>query len=340
MPDASPSTLRMAPDLHESQVTPEHLYLNRRNFIRAGVAAGSVLATGLLYRYLNPPPPEETAVAEVETPVKRSEFSTEESSNSYKEITNYNNFYEFSTSKGAVAREAATFITDPWSIDVGGLVGKPRVFGLEELLKFEQEERIYRFRCVEGWSMVIPWIGFPVKKLLDAVEPASNAKYVSFQTFFPGENPTTEGMNLPPGDAGMPNNFFAGIEFPYVEGLRLDEAMHPLTILATGLYGRQMPSQNGAPVRLVVPWKYGFKSIKSIVRITLTEDQPPTTWNIAAPREYGFYSNVNPEVDHPRWSQATERRIGEFTPRKTLMFNGYEEEVADLYKGMDLRKFY
>lgn len=326
--------------MHNEEPTPEHLYLNRRNFIRAGVAAGSVIATGLAYRFLNPPPPKEAPAEEVKNVIKRSEYSVSESPNSYKEITNYNNFYEFSTDKSAVAREVETFMSDPWSIDVGGLVNKPKVFGMEELLKFEQEERIYRFRCVEGWSMVIPWIGFPLKKLLDAVEPNSKARYVAFQTFFPGKNPTTEGMNLPVGDAGMPDNLFAGIDFPYVEGLRLDEAMHPLTILATGLYGRQMPAQNGAPVRLVVPWKYGFKSIKSIVKITLTEDEPPTTWNIAAPDEYGFYSNVNPDVRHPRWSQATERRIGELTPRKTLMFNGYAEEVAGLYSGMDLKKYF
>lgn len=328
----------MSKKLTENDVTPEHLFLNRRNFIRAGVAAGSVIATGAVYRYFNPPPPKEAPVEEVKNVIQKSEYSVSETPNSYKEITNYNNFYEFTTSKGAVAREAASFVTDPWSIDVGGLVNKPKVFGLDELLKFEQEERIYRFRCVEGWSMVIPWIGFPLKRLLDAVEPGSSAKYVAFQTFFPGRNPATEGMKLPAGDAGMPENFFAGIDFPYVEGLRLDEALHPLTILATGLYGKQMPNQNGAPIRLVVPWKYGFKSIKSIVRITLTEEEPPTTWNIAASNEYGFYSNVNPLVDHPRWSQATERRIGELTPRKTLMFNGYEEEVADLYRGMDLKK--
>lgn len=219
---------------------------------------------------------------------------------------------------------------------VDGLVGKPRQFGIEELLKFDLEERVYRFRCVEGWSMVIPWIGFPIKALLEKVSPLSKAKYAAFQTFYPGSNPP--GLELPRGNNGMQSSLFAGIPLPYVEGLRLDEAMHPLAILATGLYGKELPNQNGAPIRLVVPWKYGFKSIKSIVRITLTEKQPPTTWNLAIPNEYGFYSNVNPEVSHPRWSQASERRIGELGRRETLMFNGYEKEVGELYKGMDLRK--
>ena len=234
-------------------------------------------------------------------------------------------------------RSAENFVTRPWTIEVGGLVEKPKTFGIEELLKFEQEERIYRFRCVEGWSMVIPWVGFPLKKILDAVEPLGNAKYVAFQTFYEGANPQ---INLPEGRNAMQSAFSAGIDLPYVEGLRLDEAMHPLTILATGLYGKLMPNQNGAPVRLVVPWKYGFKSIKSIVKIELTDVVPPTTWNIAAPKEYGFYSNVNPKIPHPRWSQATEQRIGELTRRETLLFNGYADEVAKLYEGMDLRKFF
>jgi sulfoxide reductase catalytic subunit YedY len=205
-------------------------------------------------------------------------------------------------------------------------VQKPQTFGIEDLLKLEQEERIYRLRCVEGWSMVIPWIGFPLKTLLDKVQPLGKAKYVAFETYY---SPTQ-----------MQSGIFAGIPLPYVEGLRLDEALHTLTILATGLYGKTLPNQNGAPIRLIVPWKYGFKSIKSIVKITLTESEPPTTWNIAAPREYGFYSNVNPTVDHPRWSQATERRIGELGRRKTLMFNGYRDEVASLYDGMDLKKYF
>ena len=326
--------------IKSSDITPESVYLNRRNFIRAGTLAGTTLATAGLYRYFNPPPPKEMITAEINNIVKPENFKIDETPNSFEDITNYNNYYEFSTSKTAVARKAQDFITSPWTVEIGGLVRKPKVFGIEELLNFEQEERIYRFRCVEGWSMVIPWIGFPLKKLLDAVEPTGAAKYVAFQTFYDGANPTGEGVNLPAGANGMQSSLFAGIELPYVEGLRLDEANHPLTILATGLYGKQMPNQNGAPVRLVVPWKYGFKSIKSIVKITLTESEPPTTWNIAAPGEYGFYSNVNPNVDHPRWSQATERRISELVQRKTLMFNGYADEVASLYNRMDLKKFF
>ena len=225
-----------------------------------------------------------------------------------------------------MAAKARDLITRPWSVDIGGLVHKPHTFDIDELLQLDQEERVYRFRCVEAWSMVIPWIGFPLKTLLDRVEPLGTAKYVAFETLYDRDR--------------MQSSFAAGIDFPYVEGLRLDEALHPLTILATGLYGKVLPNQNGAPVRLVVPWKYGFKSIKSIVRITLTDSEPPTTWNIAAPDEYGFYSNVNPNVDHPRWSQATERRIGEIGRRDSLLFNGYADEVAGLYTGMDLEKFF
>jgi methionine sulfoxide reductase catalytic subunit len=326
--------------IKSSEITPESIYLNRRNFIRAATLTGTTLATAGLYRFFNPPPPKEIETAEIQNISKPENFRTEDAPNSFEDITNYNNFYEFSTDKTAVARKAENFITSPWTVLIDGLVQKPKAFGIEELLKFEQEERIYRFRCVEGWSMVIPWIGFPLKKLLDAVEPLGNAKYAAFQTFYKGKNPTGENINLPESDGGMQSGIFAGIDFPYVEGLRLDEAFHPLTILATGLYGKQMPNQNGAPVRLIVPWKYGFKSIKSIVKITLTDTEPPTTWNIAAPDEYGFYSNVNPNVNHPRWSQATERRIGEIGLRKTLMFNGYENEVANLYQGMDLKKYF
>ena len=314
--------------IKSSEITPEKDYLNRRNFIKAAVLAGSTLATAGLYRFLNPPLPSETKtapIAEVQPNLDAAKTITiDDKPNTFSEITNYNNFYEFSTSKSAVASKAKDFVTRPWTIEVGGLVNKPKNFDIEELLKFEQEERIYRFRCVEGWSMVIPWVGFPLKKILDAVEPLEKAKYVAFETHYDSKQ--------------MQSSFFAGIDFPYVEGLRLDEALHPLTILATGLYGKVLPNQNGAPIRLVVPWKYGFKNIKSIVKITLTDKEPPTTWNIAASREYGFYSNVNPEVDHPRWSQATEQRIGEFKRRKTLMFNGYADVVARLYEGMDLNK--
>jgi sulfoxide reductase catalytic subunit YedY len=247
--------------------------------------------------------------------------------NTFEEITNYNNYYEFSTDKEAVAVLSKDFQTMPWTVEVKGLVNKPTTFGIEDLhSRFPSEERIYRLRCVEAWSMVIPWMGFPLKKLLDEVEPTSKAKFVRFQTLFDPER--------------MPGQNARWYSWPYVEGLRLDEAMHDLAILSTGLYGKELLPQNGAPLRLVVPWKYGFKSIKSIVRIDLVEEMPESLWMNAAPHEYGFYANVNPEVDHPRWSQASERRIGELSRRKTLMFNGYAEEVAHLYDGMDLRENY
>jgi len=316
--------IKKSSDIKPDEITPEKTYLNRRNFMRAGMLAGTTLATAGAYRFMNPPPAPETVTAQIADVETNASFVVDEKLTSFRDITNYNNYYEFSTNKEAVAAKAADFVTRPWTIQIGGLVQKPQVFDIEEILKFPQEERIYRFRCVEGWSMVIPWVGFPLKSLLDKVEPLEAAKYVAFETFY----------NL----KQMPWARFAGIKLPYVEGLRLDEAFHPLTILATGLYGKQMPNQNGAPLRLVVPWKYGFKSIKSIVKITLTDTEPPTTWNIAAPREYGFYSNVNPGVRHPRWSQATERRIGESGLRETLMFNGYAEQVASLYEGMDLKK--
>jgi sulfoxide reductase catalytic subunit YedY len=319
-----------------SEITPKGVYLNRRNFVRAAVLAGSAFATGLAYRVFNPSPAPVVALEEI-AGVRKALAAPDDVPNTFEQITGYNNFYEFSTGKTDVARAAADFKTRPWTVEVGGLVSKPKVFGIEELLKFEQEERIYRFRCVEGWSMVIPWVGFPLKRVLDAVEPTSKAKYVAFETFYEGKR-TNPDVKLPEGRNGMQSSLLAGIDFPYVEGLRLDEAMHDLTILATGLYGKQMPNQNGAPIRLVVPWKYGFKSIKSVVRITLTEQEPETTWNKAAPDEYGFYSNVNPEVAHPRWSQSTERRIGELARRPTMMFNGYAEQVGKLYEGMNLKK--
>jgi sulfoxide reductase catalytic subunit YedY len=249
-----------------------------------------------------------------------------ESLTTFQAITNYTNFYEFTVRKDSVASLAKDFRTSPWTVVVGGLVQKPRIFDIDELLKFEQEERIYRMRCVEGWSMVIPWVGFPLARLLKEVEPMSAAKYVRFETLFDPDQ--------------MPGQNSSTYNWPYVEGLRMDEALHDLTILSTGLYGKSLLPQNGAPVRLAVPWKYGFKSIKSIVRIDLVEEMPTSLWMAAAPREYGFYANVNPQVDHPRWSQATERRIGETKRRMTLMFNGYAEEVAHLYQGMDLRKWY
>lgn len=328
-------------DIKSSEITDETTYLNRRNFLRAGLLAGTTLATAGVYKYFNPPPAPEVKTAQIENIVKpQNPPVTGEKLNSFEDITNYNNYYEFSTSKTGVASKAADFVTRPWTVEIGGMVQKPKVFGIEDLLKIEQEERVYRFRCVEGWSMVIPWVGFPLKELLDAVEPLGTAKYVAFETFYGGVKSDNPQVKLPEGKNGMQSSFAAGIDLPYVEGLRLDEALHPLTILATGLYGKQLPNQNGAPVRLVVPWKYGFKSIKSIVKITLTDTEPPITWNIANSREYGFYSNVNPSVAHPRWSQATENRIGEFKRRETLIFNGYADEVANLYDGMDLKKYF
>jgi sulfoxide reductase catalytic subunit YedY len=245
----------------------------------------------------------------------------------YEAITNYNNYYEFSTDKEAVARLAQDFVTSPWEVSVGGMVRNPKIFAVDELIsKFTQQERIYRLRCVEGWSMVIPWQGFPLGELLKEVEPTSDAKYVRFETVY---NPDQ-----------MPGQKSIWYNWPYVEGLRLDEAMNDLSILATGLYGKSLPPQDGAPIRLVVPWKYGFKSIKAIVKIDLVAQMPVSLWMAASPNEYGFYANVNPNVDHPRWSQASERRIGELGRRETLMFNGYEDEVTYLYEGMDLKTDY
>jgi len=308
--------------VRSSEITPKHVYLSRRDFMKAAtVATGAALLTACaptLTEETRPakPTPMSTAIDELGDPV-----------NTYKDITNYNNYYEFTTDKQGVAGLAQGFTVRPWTVEVGGLVNKPMTFGIEDLLKdFQQEERIYRLRCVEAWSMVIPWNGFTLASLLKAVEPTSDAKYVRFETVFrPEEMP------------GLKSPFYS---WPYQEGLRLDEAMSDLVLLATGLYGEPTLPQIGAPIRLVVLWKYGFKSIKSIVKIELVAEQPATLWNNAAPNEYGFYSNVNPAVDHPRWSQATERRIGEFERRATLPFNGYGEQVADLYKDMDLSVYY
>ena len=320
-------------DIKSSEITPKKVYLNRRMFMRAAALAATTGATAFVYRKLNSPSSaslEGQAISDFERQSSdeaiRNGFKVNEKLTAREAITNYNNFYEFSTDKRSVAIEARQFATRPWTLTVDGLVHKPTTFDLDQLLAFPQEERIYRLRCVEAWSMVIPWIGFPLSKVLDRVEPTGQAKYVAFQTLHDPQR--------------MPNQFTGVLDWPYVEGLRLDEAMHPLTILATGLYGETLPPQNGAPIRLVVPWKYGFKSIKSIVRISLVADQPPATWNLQAPREYGFYSNVNPDVDHPRWSQAREHRIGEsiFSSQPTLLFNGYGEHVAHLYTGMDLRR--
>lgn len=311
-------------EISSSDITDERVYVNRRQFMRAtsAIVAGAAALT------VAPGSPA-VGLADAQTPITnftKSKFSTDEKLNPLDDIGGYNNFYEFGIDKGDPSRNAGRLKTYPWTVKIDGQVDKPGDYHIEDLLKFPLEERIYRLRCVEAWSMVIPWIGFPLADLLKRVEPTSKAKYVAFTTL------------LRPSE--MPGQREEALQWPYIEGLRLDEAMHPLTILAVGLYGKQLLNQNGAPIRLVVPWKYGFKSIKSIVRIQLTEKQPATSWNIANPREYGFYSNVNPEVDHPRWTQARERRLGEFLRRPTLMFNGYGDQVASLYTGMDLRKNY
>ncbi len=305
--------IRKRPELTYSQVTPKSVYLNRRRFLAGSAALFGPAAVMLRAGKLD--------VA------SKSPFSTTEKLTPYKDITTYNNFYEFGTAKDQPARNATHFKTSPWHVKVEGHVNKPQIFDMDAILKIAPlEERIYRHRCVEAWSMVIPWIGFPLSALLKQVDPQSNAKYVAFESCYDPRQ--------------MPAGMWAGIPFPYLEGLRMDEAMNPLTLLCTGLYGETLPNQNGAPVRLVVPWKYGFKSIKSIVKIKLVEKQPTTTWNLANSHEYGFYSNVNPKVDHPRWSQAKERRIGEFFKRDTVLFNGYGEQVAAMYNGLDLRKYF
>jgi sulfoxide reductase catalytic subunit YedY len=317
--------------ISERDVTPEAVYFSRRTFIRAGVLAAGAVATGVAYRHLNPVgqgkvnTPVIQGLVEPTTTEAANGFRVDEPETSFQDITHYNNFYEFSTDKEGVAPAAEGFDTKGWQVSVEGLVNKPRVFDLDDLLKLSpREERIYRMRCVEAWSMVIPWVGFSLSNLLNAVEPLSSAKYVAFQTLLDPKR--------------MPGQKSDVLDWPYVEGLRLDEAMHPLAILASGIYGHELPPPDGAPIRLVVPWKYGFKGIKSIVKIKLVADQPRTTWSAYAPNEYGFYANVNPQVDHPRWSQASEQRIGEAGRRPTLMFNGYEEQVGHLYAGMNLRK--
>lgn len=305
-----------------SEITPYSQYLSRRDFLRtAGILTGSALLAAC-----SPGASAATSPAEEmpDLPAKSDELG--DPANSYQDITHYNNYYEFSTDKEAVNPYSQGFTTEPWTVEVSGLVNNPKTYGIEDLLKFPQEERVYRLRCVEAWSMVIPWTGFTLASLLNEVEPTSDAKFVRFETVYrPEEMP------------GQKSPFYP---WPYQEGLRLDEAMHDLTILATGLYGMPMPNPNGAPIRLVVPWKYGFKSIKSIVKIELTAEQPSTLWNSIGSNEYGFYSNVNPDRPHPRWSQASERRIGELGRRPTMMFNGYAEQVASLYEGMDLIENY
>jgi methionine sulfoxide reductase catalytic subunit len=316
--------IKKAADILSSEITPESLYMNRRKFMTgAALAVGGAVAGS---RLLNLAAPPKVHAATKLTTVK-GPFATDEKQTPYKDITNYNNFYEFGTDKYSPAAEAKDFRTRPWTVSVEGLVQKPQKFDIDTLLKLAPlEDRIYRLRCVEGWSMVIPWVGYPLSMLLNRVEPLSKAKFVEFTTLYAPDQ--------------MPGQRTSVLDWPYVEGLRLDEAMNPLAILCMGLYGEVLPNQDGAPVRIVVPWKYGFKSAKSIVKIKFVEKQPVNTWNRSAPNEYGFYSNVNPNVDHPRWSQAKERRIGEFLKRPTLMFNGYGDQVAQLYSGMDLKKYY
>jgi sulfoxide reductase catalytic subunit YedY len=309
---------RWKPDTREREVTPEGLYLGRRALLALGAAG----AAGMLV-------PRGVRAGEPSGPflpiAKRVEKAGGEAQTPWDAVTGYNNFYELGTEKDEPARNARTLRPRPWAVSIEGEVKKPQVVAIDDLLRwFPLEERVYRMRCVEAWSMVIPWLGFPLGELVRRVEPTSRAKYVAFQTLHDPEQ--------------LPGQRRRALEWPYVEGLRIDEAAHPLALLAVGLYGRALPGQNGAPLRLVVPWKYGFKGAKSIVRIRFQEAQPRTAWNVAQPGEYGFYANVNPDVDHPRWSQARERRIGEFLRRKTLPFNGYADEVAGLYAGMDLRK--
>ena len=304
-------------DIPSSAITPEQLYVDRRNFLKAagllGIGAAALSTTALAKGGF----PKDGA----QGPQLKDELTP------FEDVTSYNNYYEFGTDKADPAENAKRFKTKPWTVKVEGLVSKPATYSIEDFIKPSKlEERVYRMRCVEGWSMVIPWLGFPMSDLINRVQPLASAKYVEFQTLFDPKQ--------------MPGQRSPVLPWPYTEGLRLDEAMHPLAIFAVGLYGKTLLPQNGAPLRTVIPWKYGFKATKSIVRIRFTDTQPKTAWNEATPNEYGFYANVNPEVDHPRWSQATERRIGEFRKRPTLMFNGYADQVGRLYSGLDLRKNY
>jgi sulfoxide reductase catalytic subunit YedY len=318
--------IRKDSDLTYADITPKSVYLNRRQLLRAMGIAGVTLAGAKLFERFAYPPATVNAGAKLNV-ASKSPFSTTEKENTFDDVTHYNNFYEFGTDKSDPSRNAQKFVTSPWTVSVEGEVKKPVKYSVDDVLKLAPlEERIYRHRCVEGWSIVVPWIGYSLNTILKLAEPNEKAKYVAFQSYYDRSQ--------------MPWGEHSGIQLPYVEGLRLDEAMHPLTLLCVGMYGETLPNQDGAPVRLVIPWKYGFKSIKSIVKIKLVKGEPTTTWSEYAPREYGFYSNVNPNVDHPRWSQATERRLGEFLRRKTLIFNGYGDQVASLYNGMDLKKYY
>ena len=316
--------IKQAPDLRESDVTPRELYLRRREFIGAAGATAAAVAAGVL---VPGGALAQNAAAQKLANLKKSTFTTDEKLNSYRDVTTYNNFYEFGLDKGDPARHAHSLKPRPWSIKVEGECGKPGTYNIEDILKwFPLEERIYRMRCVEAWSMVIPWAGFPLGDFIKRMEPTSKAKYIEFRTLVDFRQ--------------MPGQTEPALQWPYREGLRMDEAMHPLALLAVGLYGEVLPNQNGAPIRLVVPWKYGFKGIKSIVSVKFGEKEPLNTWQQTRADEYGFYANVNPDVDHPRWTQKSERRIGEFFRRKTLPFNGYGDQVASLYSGMDLKRHY
>jgi sulfoxide reductase catalytic subunit YedY len=314
--------IKKAEDVRSSEITPKSWYVNRRTFLAAMGVAGAAAVAGVR-EVLQP---SEIAFAGTKIDgVQKSSFSTNETITPYKDVTNYNNYYEFSTDKYEPAGLAKNFRTRPWTVEIDGLVGKEQKLDVDSILKLAApEERIYRHRCVEGWSIVVPWVGFSLSTLIKKAEPLGKAQFVQFTT-----------LNDP---SQMPGVRVPVLRWPYTEGLRMDEAMHPLTLLCFGMYGEVLPNQDGAPLRIVVPWKYGFKSAKAIVKITFTDKQPSTAWNDANSREYGFYSNVNPNVDHPRWSQAKERRLGEFTKRATLMFNGYGDQVASMYNGMDLRK--
>jgi sulfoxide reductase catalytic subunit YedY len=318
--------LKRSPDLKSSDVTPRDMYLNRRKFLYGmGIAGGAALAGKRLADLISPA--SRVLASNKLDVVVKGKFNTDEKVTPIQSVTTYNNYYEFGTDKEDPSRNSKKFVTTPWSVAVEGEVKKPRTFTMDEILKLAPlEERIYRHRCVEAWSIVVPWVGFPFSVLANLVEPTPNAHFVAFQSYFDIKQ--------------MPWGKYAGIQLPYVEGLRMDEAMHPLALLGVGMYGETLPNQDGAPVRMVIPWKYGFKSIKSLVKIRFVKDQPPTTWNMMQANEYGFFSNVNPTVDHPRWSQAKERRLGELFKRPTLMFNGYADQVATLYNGMNLKKYY
>jgi methionine sulfoxide reductase catalytic subunit len=311
--------------LTAADVTPKNIYFNRRNFLRGLGIAGAATVIGERFSSLI----SHRGIVQANTKLAtvKSNYTLNEKITPEDDVTHYNNFYEFGTDKADPAKNAQNFRTSPWIVSVEGDVKTPRKFSMDEILKLAPlEERVYRHRCVERWSIVVPWIGYSLSTILKLVEPLPTAKYVALQSFYDPKQ--------------MPYSAYTGLDYPYVEGLRLDEAMHPLALLCVGMYGETLPNQDGAPVRMVIPWKYGYKSIKSIVKIRLQSSEPPTTWNIQAPNEYGFYSNVNPDVDHPRWSQATERRLGEIFMHKTLMFNGYADQVASLYNGMDLKKFH